>query len=108
MGIWLMPDNQLPGMLEDFVAQLIPSADTLRGKADAILQEIELEGLQRFTGLHRPKALIHTWLAWQEEPGQPMGLAIRARALGHDSPTALAFVAWLRRLFTVPPPPEVA
>jgi hypothetical protein len=108
VGIWLMPDNQLPGILEDFVAQLIPSADTLRGKADAILQEIEREGLQRFTDLHRPKAFIHTWLAWQADPGQPMGLAIRARALGHDSPTTLAFVAWLRRLFAPSAVAEVA
>src|SRR5436190_24268592 len=25
------------------------------------------------------KALIHTWLAWQEKPGRPLGLAITAR-----------------------------
>jgi hypothetical protein len=108
VGVWLMPDNQLPGILEDFVAQLIPPDDALRGKAEAILAEIEREGLRRYSATQRPKALIHTWLAWQETPGQPMGTAITARSLSHDSPLATTFVAWLRRLFALPAAPEVA
>jgi hypothetical protein len=84
VGVWLMPDNQLPGMLEDFVARLMPRDDALRPKAEAILQEIELAGLNRYTSVHRPKALIHTWLAWQETPGMPMGQAITARVLRYD------------------------
>lgn len=99
VGVWLMPDNHMPGMLEDFVARLIPPGDALKPKAEAILQEIEEVGLHRYTAAHRPKALIHTWLAWQERPGMPMGQAITVQALSHDSPTALAFVKWLKRLF---------
>ncbi len=108
VGIWLMPDNLLPGMLEDFVVQLIPVGDELILKAEAIVAEIESEALNHYPKVQHPKALIHTWLAWQETPGQPMGLAIRAQTLRHDSPTALAFVAWLRRLFEIPPASEVA
>ncbi len=99
IGVWLMPDNQQSGILEDFVATLIPDDDPLRPRAVAVLFEIEQEQLNRYPIEQRAKALIHTWLAWQEFPGLPMGLAITVRALGHDSPTALAFVAWLRRLF---------
>lgn len=102
VGIWMMPDNRLPGILEDFVAQLIPTGDALLGKAETTLREIEREGLRRYAAPQYPKALIHTWLAWQEVPGQPMGLAITARALSHDTPLAGAFVAWLRRLFELP------
>ncbi len=102
VGVWLMPNNQLPGMLEDFVAHLIPSNDALRPKAEAILQEIEEAGLNCYTSVHRPKALIHTWLAWQETPGMPMGQAITARVLSHESPIAIAFVAWLQHLFELP------
>jgi hypothetical protein len=40
-----MPDNKLPGMLEDFVAYLILTEDKLQGKAIAILEEIEAEKL---------------------------------------------------------------
>ncbi len=103
VGVWLMPDNQLPGMLEDFVRHLIPPDDALRPKAEAILQEIEQANLNRYKPVHHPKALIHTWLAWQEMPGMPMGQAITAQALRHDSPTALSFVAWLKRLFELSP-----
>lgn len=102
VGVWLMPDNQLPGMLEDFVARLMPPEDTLRPKAEAILQEIELAGLNRYTSVHRPKALIHTWLAWQETPGMPMGQAITARVLRYDCAIALTFVEWLQHLFELP------
>lgn len=99
VGVWVMPDNQLPGMLEDFVAHLIPSDDALRPKAEAILQEIERDCLNCYTSVHRPKALIHTWLAWQETPGMPMGQAITAQVLSYDSAIALVFVAWLKRKF---------
>ena len=99
IGVWLMPDNQRLGILEDFVASLISETDPLRSKAAAILGEIEQEQINRYPIEHKAKAFVHTWLAWQEIPGQPMGLAITVRALRHDSPTALAFVAWLRRLF---------
>ena len=101
VGIWLMPNNQDWGMLEDFVAYLIPDGDPLRPKAQAIIADIERDGLHRYTlPHHHPKALIHTWLAWQERPGQPMGQAITARALLHDAPLARTFVEWLLRLFT--------
>jgi hypothetical protein len=102
VGVWLMPDNQLPGMLEDFVARLMPPEDALRPKAEAILQEIEEACLNCYTLVHRPKALIHTWLAWQETPGMPMGQAITARVLSHDCASALTFVEWLQRLFELP------
>lgn len=102
LGVWLMPDNQLPGMLEDFVAYLIPGGDPLQARAHTIVAEIERDGLRRFNPLHRPKALIHTWLAWQERPGLPMGQAITTHALLHDAPLARTFVEWLQRLFLAP------
>jgi hypothetical protein len=60
VGIWLMPDNQLPGMLEDFVVHLIPQDDGLRPKAERILAEIEQQNLHRYALVHHQKALIHT------------------------------------------------
>lgn len=99
VGVWLMPDNQLPGMLEDFVALLIPNDDALRPKAELILHEIERDRLNPYSLIHRPKALIHTWLAWQETPGMPMGQAITAQVLSSDSPIAIAFLEWLKRVF---------
>lgn len=99
VGIWLMPDNQLPGMLEDFVLNLIPQDDALRPKAERILAEIEEQDLHRYALIHHQKALIHTWLAWQRNPGQPMGQAITAHTLGRNEATAQSFVNWLNALF---------
>ncbi len=45
------------------------------------------------------KANIHTWLAWRQEPGTPMGSAISNTLLCSDKTEVLAFIAWLRRLF---------
>jgi hypothetical protein len=39
------------------------------------------EAERRFGPLAEPKAIIHTWLAWQKEPGKPLGTAITARFL---------------------------
>ena len=103
VGIWLMPnDLEQGGALEDFALQLIPADDQLLAKARATLSEVEgLSGVeeQRYTITHRSKALIHTWLAWQRNPGLPMGTAMRAGYLRHDAPLAFTFIAWLQRLF---------
>ena len=100
VGVWIMPDNQLPGMLEDFVGYLIPSDDSLRPVAEKTLQSLEKKRLQRYKTIHRSKAFIHTWLAWQETPGMPMGQAITAQVLQHHLPLANHFVTWLKALFT--------
>lgn len=99
VGIWIMPDNRLPGMLEQFVAQMIPEDDELSARAESILQSIEDENLHRYALVHRPKAFIHTWLAWQKNPGLPMGQAVTAQILNYNAPLAAQFVAWLRELF---------
>ncbi|MDQ2808925.1 MAG: hypothetical protein M3Z04_18780 [Chloroflexota bacterium] len=46
------------------------------------------------------KAYIHTWPAWQEEPGKPMSVAIHPNHyLDAQAPAAQTFVDWLGRLF---------
>ena len=96
VGIWLMPDNHLPGMLEDFAAMLIPDDDVLLPYARECVQQIPD---RRFSPAVRVKADIHTWLAWQEEPGKPFGTAITARYLNPESAQAQVFITWLRALF---------
>ncbi len=99
IGVWIMPDNKLPGMLEDFVGYLIPSEDKLKDKAEAILREIETKKINAYSLTHSQKALIHTWLAWQKTPGMPMGQAITAQVLSNNSEIANIFITWLKRLF---------
>jgi hypothetical protein len=98
VGVWIMPDNKLPGMLEDFVRLLIPDEDGILPHVEASIAAIP-EGSQLFIGTHKPKAVIHTWLAWQETPGCPMGLAIKKRYLNPKAPNAVEFIKWVTDLF---------
>lgn len=99
VGVWLMPDNQTPGILEDFLRFLVPAAgQELLLHAEHAIETIPLEE-RRFSDLKRSKALIHTWLAWQEEPGRPLGQAITARFLDSSAQEAERFANWLLRLF---------
>lgn len=95
LGVWLMPDNRLSGMLEDFLAFLVPGEDALLPQVDDFLGNIPAE-LRRFPDIHVPKARIHCWLAIQEEPGKRLGTAITARYLDASREVVLPFVNWLR------------
>lgn len=101
VGVWVMPNNQLPGMLEDFVALLIPTNDTLWNKAQTCVNLLPADE-RRFAQVDLAKAYIYTWLAWQRQPGTPMGAAINQRYLDPDLPTGQTFIAWLKRLFQLP------
>ena len=98
VGVWVMPNNQLPGMIEDFVALLIPKPDGLWTRAQNCVDQLP-ENERRFSQVHLAKAYVHTWLAWQAEPGTPMGLAITKRYLDANLPTGKNFIAWLTHLF---------
>lgn len=99
VGIWMMPDNQEPGYLEHFASQMIPEDDSLWFRAINCVAQIPQE--QRlFSTIHTRKAELHTWLAWQEAPGKPMGQALTFRYLDAQAPIAQRFVAWATQLFT--------
>jgi len=101
VGVWLMPDNRVPGILEDFLRFLVPASDPLFAHVEQSVDSISA-GLCRFDTLKKPKAKIHTWLAWQEEPGKPLGQAITARYLDPNLPAADLFAQWLQRTFFAP------
>ncbi|MEM7656611.1 MAG: DUF3226 domain-containing protein [Bacteroidota bacterium] len=101
VGVWIWPDNQSRGILEDFLRSMVPEHDELWEKADSVLNEISVLGMQRFSEVALPKALIHTWLAWQETPGKPYGQSISAKYF--DLSAAEAFHQWLIRLFSPAP-----
>lgn len=98
-GLWLMPDNRSNGMLEDFVMALADADDELMRESDAVLSSLEHRSLNRYAPIHRSKAKIHTYLAWQEEPGKPIGQAITAKVLHAESESAKVFVEWIKSVF---------
>lgn len=96
-GVWIMPDNRLPGTLEHFVKELVPKDADLWPMADRAVNDIP-EKQRRFKPAAHLKAIIQTWLAWQEEPGTRMGAAITQHYLQADSALADRFVQWVVRL----------
>jgi hypothetical protein len=42
VGVWLMPNNSMPGMVEDFATCLIPVDDPLSLRVDRVLDEIPI------------------------------------------------------------------
>lgn len=98
VGIWIMPDNQTMGILEDFLHFLVPSGSQLFSHVESSVATIP-EGERRFGSYAQSKAIIHTWLAWQAEPGRPLGTAITAKFLDANVAQVDVLVAWLKNLF---------
>ncbi len=102
VGIWIMPNNNLNGMLEDFISFLVPKEDKLLPIVKSTLNSIEAENLNSYPLIHKSKAIIHTWLSWQEDPGTPMGLGITKRYLNTDEETCTRLINWIKQLFNAP------
>ncbi len=100
-GIWLMPDNKMRGMLETFLAYMIPTnSEALWQFSQATTQEAKDRGAA-FKESHRDKANIYTWLAWQNPPGRQLHQAIMERILHPNHPNAQKFVAWFKSLYSL-------
>jgi hypothetical protein len=98
VGIWIMPDNRSKGILEDFLQFLIPERSELFEHVKTSIAGIPA-GARHFSKLAEPKALIHTWLAWQKEPGKSLGTAITARYLDPGVAQVDVLMSWLNRLY---------
>lgn len=59
IGIWIMPNNDLTGMLEDFIAFLIPTDHRLLDVVKKTLTSIEAENLNLYASHPKNKAKIH-------------------------------------------------
>lgn len=68
-------------------------------ESESAISNIESKGLQQYTPRHRPKAKIHTYLAWQKDPGSTLPQAIQKHYLDVSSENARPFVSWISRLF---------
>ena len=97
IGLWLMPDNQSPGELEDFIRPMIPTTDPVWPLSTQYVDGIPVSD-RPFKDGKILKAKIHAWLAVREEPA-PMGRAITTRDLEVEGELCKKLVAWLGRLF---------
>jgi len=100
LGVWLMPDNERAGMLESFACGLVAEDDPAWIHAHASVDSLpEYPG--RFSReRHLDKALLHTWLAWQEEPGCQLGTAVAKSYLRTDHDDVERLWRWIERWLT--------
>ena len=96
IGIWIMPDNQSIGELEDFVLKMIPSDDAALLEAQSFIDKISDGG--KILPNKADKAKLHAWLSTRREPGR-MGAAIGDGDLETSGDLCQDFMKWLQRLF---------
>ena len=101
-GVWIMPDNTIEkGFLETFLTYLVPDSENNKTwqHAKNSVAALEEKLFIKENADHTEKAEIHTYLAWQKEPGKPFGQAITAKYLQAENPNSEKVAEWLRRLF---------
>ena len=99
IGVWIMPDNRQAGMLETFLGMCVPqgSANPIwqRALAQTDAVKAEIAESSRFKDAHLDKARIHSYLAWNDPPGIPLGQAVLKRILAPESEQASIFLRWI-------------
>ena len=45
------------------------------------------------------KSVVHTWLAWQRDPGLQLHIAVKQRVLDPSHPKSALFISWFDQLF---------
>jgi hypothetical protein len=99
LGIWIMPDNRTRGMIETFMAFLVPDPEEpIWTHAVTATGEAVKKGAC-CRDCHRDKANIYTWLAWQDPPGQSIGGALKQNMFNAQAPYGAPFVSWFKTLF---------
>ena len=100
-GVWIMPDNMNRGMLETFLAYLVPDeSETLWQYVQQIVIEAKEKGAT-YKPTHLDKANIYSWLALQNPPGRQLHSAVMEKILNPQHPKAQIFLSWFVNLYNL-------
>ena len=99
VGIWIMPDNQSEGELEDFLASMIRTEDVVWRLAKTYINSIPPE-CRRFKEYKTQKAQVYAWTAALKNPGGLLAAATREADLDVRSENSRMLVNWLEHLFS--------
>lgn len=92
IGIWVMPDNQKSGVLEDFFAELIPKDDVWELACDFVERAMD-KGIP----VNESKSKVYAWLSIVA-PGMQMGTAFKANKIEFDTTNYKNFENWIKAL----------
>jgi hypothetical protein len=99
IGIWIMPNNRDEGYFEHFIEMMVDTKDPILKDAKAKVAELLSSDYCRFTRAKQQKAVIYSWLAWQETPGLPFGTAMKTGSLNRDAVLVKPFLNWIEKTF---------
>ena len=95
IGVWIMPNNEGEGEVEDFVINLIPSDDKIWRLANDYIEKVSSVDN---TIKKKSKAKLYSWLA-ACDPNRQLGAALDVKRLNRDSENWKNFESWAKRLF---------
>ncbi len=102
-GLWIMPDNQNEGMLEDWIKSCVKESEQeLFQQVVAVVEKIPEP---KFSEHSKSKAEVATWLAWQKKPGHGLyhvikdGFLQKEHLLKVDHPLFKELEQWLIKVF---------
>lgn len=97
-GLWVLPNNQKEGELEDFIKECIANDEQLWFRH--AVEVIDGVPNPKFGSNDRIKAQVNTWLAWQKPPGHGLYFSVRNNLLDTHHPLFKEMQDWLKQIFT--------
>ena len=96
-GLWVMPNNGDEGMLEDWIKSCVQSKEhKLFTHAKEVVGELSPP---KFKPIHRSKAEVATWLAWQKQPGHGLYRAVEDQLIDTNSALFKELRFWLNQVY---------
>lgn len=97
-GLWVMPNNCDEGMLEDWIKECIHSNEQQLFKhAEEVVGELSAP---KFEPIHRSKAEVATWMAWQKPPGHGLYRAVEDQLIDMKSELFEKLSVWLTHIYS--------
>lgn len=96
-GLWIMPNNEQDGMLEDFIKTCIKTNEqSLFTHAVQVVDDVPDK---KFKSHHYSKAQVNTWLAWQKPPGHGLYYSVSDKLLNDEHALFQDLTQWLKQIF---------
>lgn len=97
IGFWVMPNNRDEGMLEDWIKGCVSTGEqALFQYAATITAALPAP---KFKEIHRSKAEVATWLAWQKKPGHGAYLALKEGSIDSECVQFKQLASWLTQIY---------
>ena len=101
IGVWLMPNCRAFGMFEDLLMDSLNANH--KDYTSRVVNQAKTDEIATFHDSHLSKAVIRTYMAWQEPPDvQYLGLAIQKGHFQNIKGACEQFLDWLHQLFGEP------